>query len=769
MSAALGVVFLAVGERGRAAFPGQNGRIAFVATVGGNDEIYTMAADGSNVVNLTNNAANDTQPAWSADGQQLLFTSDRSGKERIYSMPVGGGPAELKTLLPGNPQESSPAFGPDGRITWETTLHGGYEIYVQGTDGQPKRLTNNDPVSDRAPAWSPDGRQIAFWSARNQNRDIFVIDADGSNLRQLTTYNESDRDPVWSPDGTKIAFERTIGSNSEIFVMSATGANQVNLTNNPADDRNAAWSPDGMKITFRSSRSKTTEIYVMDAADGKNVMPLTMDDSSEDDPDWQPAPADRDGDALLDEWETKGYNPDGKPPVEVDLPKMGADPMRKDVFVELDSMPGHQLSAAALKKVIDAFAAAAVPTTGGLKPGIALHVDNGPDSIMDPTTGARWGSLSKGTRTLQHVPVLGSYRNGAYSWAVFDRVKEKAFSEARRRIFHYAISAHRIGDPDAREPLVGFSREEPASDLVLGLALGCPPGLDCAGTTEQQAGSFMHELGHNLGLGDGGVDALTLKPNHISVMNYLYAGGIGYDGELRFDYSRFDAPTPDAAARGARTIATLDESSVDEGAGLGFRNAPDSAKYDLMVFCRKGSTWELERLLRKDGDTTADWNCNGRIDDGPVRLSLNSDDRFEVLRSADEWRLLTYGGGAIGAKLTAVLPATTPGTDVPKSQLVASARVLLRDRKAPTVQIAGPRRARGPVRLIVTARDDKGLALVVVTIDGKSYQLPVSRTGQKVFRAAATVVRRGNRVVRAGALDRAGGRSKTVVARVRVR
>ena len=336
---------LAFGPSSHAAFPGKNGKIAFVKSVNGNDEIYVMSPDGSGQQNLTNNAASDTQPAWRADGNELLFTSLRSVHERIWKLPAAGGTAELVTLLAAGPQESSPAWGPDGRITWETTAHGGYEIYAQDANGQPKRLTFNDPISDRAPAWSPDGAKIAFWSTRNAGtgRDIYVMNADGSDVQQLTTYPESDRDPVWSPDGKQIAFERnTPDKGTEIFAMNATGTNVRNLTNALGNDRNAAWSPDGTQIAFRSSRDGPQDIYVMNA-DGTNVRRLTNDAAIDDDPDWQTLSEDQDYDGLLDAWETSGYDADGDGKVDVHLERMGADPRHKDIFIEVDKMIGHPL------------------------------------------------------------------------------------------------------------------------------------------------------------------------------------------------------------------------------------------------------------------------------------------------------------------------------------------------------------------------------------------------------------------------------------------
>ncbi len=95
------------------------------------------------------------------------------------------------------------------------------------------------------PAWSPDGKKIAFESSRkNGKADIYVMNADGTNRRRLTKHLAHDRYPAWSPDGENIVFysERD-GRSGEIYVMDANGNNQQNLTNHPSGDgfRRPSW------------------------------------------------------------------------------------------------------------------------------------------------------------------------------------------------------------------------------------------------------------------------------------------------------------------------------------------------------------------------------------------------------------------------------------------------------------------------------------------------------------------------------------------------
>ncbi|HXR61293.1 MAG TPA: choice-of-anchor L domain-containing protein, partial [Solirubrobacterales bacterium] len=154
--------------------------------------------------------------------------------------------------------------------------------------------------------------------------------------------------------------------------------------------------------------------------------------------------ADSDGDGLTDRWEEEGYDANGDGQVDVDLPAMGADPEHKDLFVQLDAMKGLRMSSAAIAKVTAAFANSPVPNPDD-SAGVTLHVDNGAGSVMDPKTGATWGSLSRAS-DLNLIPSLGFFHeDGSYDWSAFDSIKQNRFPSVREPIFHYALSVDRYG------------------------------------------------------------------------------------------------------------------------------------------------------------------------------------------------------------------------------------------------------------------------------------------------------------------------------------
>ena len=178
------------------------------------------------------------------------------------------------------------------KIAFTSTRDGNTEIYVMDGDGRNQRRVTVNPALDRDPAWSPDGKKIAFVSNRNNvNKDhsqIWVIDADGKNPIRLTD-GLVDAFPDWSPDGTKIVYvtvrvpEDHNLAPGGITVMDADGNNKKRFG---SGGLHPSWSPDGKRIAFTSFRNgNVAQLYVMDV-DGRNRLRITRDFAHKRLPSW---------------------------------------------------------------------------------------------------------------------------------------------------------------------------------------------------------------------------------------------------------------------------------------------------------------------------------------------------------------------------------------------------------------------------------------------------------------------------------------------------
>ena len=280
-----------------------NGKIAFVSQRDGNEEIYTMNADGSNVQRLTvdvvGSPKSDLSPTWSPDGTRIAFVSNRDGNYEIYVMNADG--SDQQRLTSSNNGDLNPTWSPDGtRIAFATNrdtggLYYGYEIYVMNTDGSnQQRLTYND-VDDVNPTWSPDGTRIAFATSRDGNYEIYVMNADGSNQQRRTSNTAIDGRPAWSHDGSKIVFVRNFGLYyAEIYIMNADacqecmGTPTTDLSNSTNADLDPTFSPDGTMIAFATNRDGNYEIYTMNP-DGTGKTNITNNAAPDLEPSWQPS------------------------------------------------------------------------------------------------------------------------------------------------------------------------------------------------------------------------------------------------------------------------------------------------------------------------------------------------------------------------------------------------------------------------------------------------------------------------------------------------
>jgi Tol biopolymer transport system component len=222
-------------------------------------------------------------PSASADGSRVAFVVADYVEGTGDIFVIGDNGTAVRQLTNDSELDDSPAWSPDGKRIAFRSYRSGYdgEIWVVNTDGTaPVNLTPNAlPATwdNRHPSWSPDGRSIVFASTLGGDFGIWVMNADGSGKRQLTNTPALDAEPEWSPDGRSIAFRRTDATGSDIMIVPAAGGEATRIAM-PGDQRMPAWSPDGKLIAFvgQETAGAQPELFLM-RADGQQVRRVTTD------------------------------------------------------------------------------------------------------------------------------------------------------------------------------------------------------------------------------------------------------------------------------------------------------------------------------------------------------------------------------------------------------------------------------------------------------------------------------------------------------------
>jgi TolB protein len=211
------------------------------------------------------------------EGQDDIAVRDLDGTWRIITSPTR--------------DDRDPAWSPDGRyLAYASRWQRNWDIYTLDlATGRERRVTTN-PHFDAHPTWSPDGRYLAFESSRLQDLDVFVVDLQSGQVRDLTKQSSAhDYAPAWSPDGQWVAFTSWRDRNREIYVIRPDGTVPINLTRNPAQDEHPVWSPDGRWIAFVSDRDGDKAVFAMRFPLRPDEPPRRLSWSGYDDsPAWSP-------------------------------------------------------------------------------------------------------------------------------------------------------------------------------------------------------------------------------------------------------------------------------------------------------------------------------------------------------------------------------------------------------------------------------------------------------------------------------------------------
>ena len=248
--------------------------IYFTSDRGGGLNIWRIKVSGTGQgagtpQQVTMGSGQDLQLAMTASGKQLTFSILRQNAD-LWRLPVSP-----QTGLPtGNPEEvlastredSRGAWSPDGtQIAFNSDRSGDMNIYVHSLVDNSNRQITRGPGGDFQPQWSPDGARLVFFSSRAGNADIWLVNLTANSPRRLTSDSALDINPFFSPDGAYIAFQSDRTGRLEVWLMNSDGSNQRQLTKTGVSGHFLRWSRDGENIIFRcpcGGKPQTYQVFI---------------------------------------------------------------------------------------------------------------------------------------------------------------------------------------------------------------------------------------------------------------------------------------------------------------------------------------------------------------------------------------------------------------------------------------------------------------------------------------------------------------------------